>query len=153
MNSAIHRTITSVFVIGLLLLGSVRSHGIINAINDVESVLANLKGTTNFAEVRAVILHAQKVIDEGRAEVARLQKEQARWQEEKKNLEFARSLLGTGFLAALLGAFVGYWQKANSKAERLLKELDLIERIAKLKAAGIDVPSEIEKKYSPKRAV
>ena len=156
MNSFIARTLL-VVITGFFLLAPMRSHGIGQAVSELERALANLKGNTNLAEIEQAIKRAEQTIEEGRrftnqmaAQITLLEKDKVELARSKENLETARLIFGTGFVGALLGAMVAFLQKRNSKAERALKELEVVEKIAKLKAAQIGVPREIEEKYVSK---
>ena len=145
-----------------------RSYAIIAAVKDLQDVVdrAQATNTTNSAisaELTAKLKTAIETISEGNTvvsnlnnQVAILEKQKTQLQKEKAQLEQIQTTLTSGLIGAVVTAIVAIagalLKTKNSKVDRDLKRLEVVEKMNELTEKGVALPPDIAKTYRPGKA-
>lgn len=122
------------------------AHAIEAAISELRARLAEAEDTEEVIDI------AEQTINEGKQTIERLRNEVDKLQSEKADLKEVQATLTSGLIGALVTAFiaiVGTVSKLiNSKAERNLRRLEIMEKLTELESKGITIPGDIRKNYA-----
>jgi hypothetical protein len=114
---------------------------------DVRRAIAESKTGTLSPEAEASLQRLEEALENGERVNASLHSQVATLQEERAKLQQAQTILTSGLVGALvtaivaiLGAFV---TSRNSRPDRDLKRLAVIEKVRELKAANVKLPPDL----------
>ena len=114
---------------------------------DVRRAIAESKSGTLSPEAEASLQRLEAALENGERVNASLHSQVASLQEERTKLQQAQTVLTSGLVGALvtaivaiLGAFV---TSRNSRPDRDLKRLAVIEKVRELKAANVRLPRDL----------
>lgn len=117
------------------------------ASSDARRVIAESKAGTLSPEAEASLQRLERALENGERVNASLHSQVATLQEERAKLQQAQTVLTSGLVGALvtaivaiLGAFV---TSRNSRPDRDLKRLAVIEKVRELKAAKVKLPRDL----------
>jgi len=114
---------------------------------DVRRAIAESKSGSLSPEAEASLQRLEAALENGERVNASLHSQVATLQEERTKLQQAQTVLTSGLVGALvtaivaiLGAFV---TSRNSRPDRDLKRLAVIEKVRELKAANVKLPRDL----------
>ena len=118
---------------------------------DVRRAIAESKMGTLSPEAEASLQRLEEALENGERVNDSLHSQVATLQEERAKLQQAQTILTSGLVGALvtaivaiLGAFV---TSRNSRPDRDLKRLAVIEKVRELKAANVKLPPDLARDY------
>jgi hypothetical protein len=135
------------FLLGCAGTGQAAVAMINEASADVRRAIAESKSGTLSPEAEASLQRLEAALENGERVNASLHSQVASLQEERTKLQQAQTVLTSGLVGALvtaivaiLGAFV---TSRNSRPDRDLKRLAVIEKVRELKAANVKLPRDL----------
>lgn len=113
-------------------------------LDNLDKEIDKVKTTADTSALAQRLKEAQGAADQLREEIKEIQKKKA-------DLEKIQTTLTSGLIGAIVTAIIAIlgivFKTFDSRSERDLKRLEVIEKIAELKAKGIDVPENLKRKY------
>lgn len=114
---------------------------------DVRRAIAESKGGPLSPEAEASLQRLEAALENGERVNASLHSQVAALQEERAKLQQVQTVLTSGLVGALVTAIVAilgaYVTSRNSRPDRDLKRLAVIEKVRELKAAKVKLPRDL----------
>lgn len=121
------------------------AYGIVEAIDELRE---EMEGG---GDVESAIDRAEAVIERGEETIRQLRTEVRQLETEKAELQRIQTALTSGLIGAIVTAIVAIsgavMKTMSSKADRDIKRLDVLEKMAALEGKGIVVPADIRRSY------
>lgn len=125
------------------------AHGLIRAADDLDHEIQQIKSSalagTN--DLTTKLAYAEQTLKDARQFIAKLDEQIKQLEKEKTELKQLQTALTSGLIAAVLGGLVAAMGKFTSRAERDLKRLEVISKVAELRGKQVSMPADLLEKY------
>jgi hypothetical protein len=142
------RAVWSAVVVALVLLIPVRARAVIAIERATDSLRVALRDAAPGSDAARKIADLEAAIARGENASSGLRQMIARLETEKRELERIQTALTSGIVGALTTAIVAIIgalvSLRNSRADRNLKRLQVIEKAAELSSRGIELPADLK---------
>lgn len=136
-----------VWMLGWASAGQAAEAMINDASADVRRAIAESKSGTLSPEAEASLQRLEVALANGERVNSALHSQVAALQDERAKLQQAQTVLTSGLVGALVTAIVAilgaYVTSRNSRPDRDLKRLAVIEKVRELKAANVKLPRDL----------
>ncbi len=125
------------------------AYGVMRAADDLDREIQHIKANqgTGTNDLTAKLAYAEQTLKDARQFITKLDEEIKQLEKEKTELKQLQTALTSGLIAAVLGGLVAAMGKFSSRAERDLKRLEVISKVAELQGKQVDVPKDLLEKY------